>query len=87
MQSREKCRRLVVGNCGERSECVRRSLDGAWWCRRSTCMRLYAGECVSFEFRQSGVGACMHACKLPGSRVGTYRKDAVDLLDPPECEL
>ena len=45
-----------------------------------------AGECVSFGFRQSGVGACMHACKLPRSRVGTYRKNAVVLLNPPECE-
>jgi hypothetical protein len=46
------------------------------------------GSALALSFGSLGSGlACMHACKLPGSRVGTYRKDAVDLLDPPECEL
>ena len=61
MQSRERSRRLVVDNCGERSECVRRSLDGAR-CRRSGCM---LGSALAFAFGSLGSGLdCMHASSL-----------------------
>jgi len=43
------------------------------------------GSALALAFGNLGSG--LHACKLPGSRVGTYRKDAAALLNPPVCEL
>jgi hypothetical protein len=41
---------------------------------------------LALAFGSLGLGSGQ-ACKLPRSRVDTYRKDAAALLDPPACEL